>query len=820
MYRFIFLTLCMGCLAFISPAQSFKTFSNTSWESVSSENFDVFYTGNNRSGAILTARYAELARYEVGILFDFKPEFRYPLVYGANEGEIAYSNFENLEANLRPGIFNLPDLKGRVIHPGNARGHYERTKEQVAKLIINEFTYGDRLGNIVQTQLLFHHARWYREGLADFVAYGWTYEDETWLNSIRSTGENLVQLALEGDAKINEVVRKSIWRYIALDYGESKLSEILYLSSIQHSVESGIISVLGINLNTLTQRWREFINSSGDTQVEGREALSQIEGLESLKLPAGQELISFAYHEENGKIALYLDKQGKHSVYLYDIEEKNYKDIGISSGYAGLQRFPDVHIPMAWSFDGNTLVTTVYNKTGYQLVAYDLESKETSVQRFPDDIQQISHLSWSHDGKKLALSVLHGAQSDIYTHRIGSADFNQITDDLYDDLEPSWSLDDNMILFSSNRLEGLTPEKLGPEIYQDNFDLFRYTYENSVGKISRITSTPAINERSPIAISSFEALYKTDESGIQNLSKINIFQKEVSVISNLDQGISQFEDNEKSIGFISPIRGKRDLFFGSFSSINHEVKPEQTLYRLEYLSQFQDRLAPPVKQEIEVVEAGTEEEFFETEEGVEKEEEVAEKEESDVRYYIFDEDDVPYESRKANKKDLTKKKKKSKLIQTVFGDEPKPQLADVEVGKQGAKSPWTADYMGLGLIWDPLPHNFKYGLDLSVGYSDFLKNHKLDIRLRPFLNLKNAFADVRYEYLKPKIDLFAEAKYRARTFRETSPINNDTSFFRFDRIDVRLGARYPINSFAAVSIYTGANYLSRNDQQLRRTENL
>lgn len=818
MFRSILMTLCLSCVLHIASAQSFKTFANESWQSVSSENFDVFYTGNNRSGAIMTARYAELARYELGVLFDFKPEFRYPIVYGGNEGQISYSNFENRELPKKPSVFNMPNLKAMVIHPGTAQGHFRRTKQQVANLIINEFTYGDRIGNILQTQLLFHHANWYQEGLADYVANGWNYEDETWLNSIRNSTQNPVQLALEGDGKINQVIRKSIWRYIALDYGESKLSEILYLSSIQHSIESGIISVLGINLNTLTLRWREYINSQSDMQVEGRILLNQLTSVEELSLPKGTKLISFAFNEAKNQVALYLDKNGKHTVSLFDLEEKTLKPLDISGGYSALQIYPDLHIPMAWSKDGTELLTTVYNKGGYQLVNYDFVNDELSFQLVPDNIQQISHMDWSHDNKKVVFSALSGGQSDLFTFQVGGTEFRQITDDLFDDLEPSWSMDDNMIVFSSNRLEGLDAQEISLEIYQDNFDLFTWTYENSASKVSRLTSTPTINERKPVIIGSFEALYISDESGIQNLNKINLFQKTVRHVSNLEQGIYAYQATEKNVSFSTPVEGAYQLFLIPIQGITDSNKPETTLYRLEYLSKFTDRNKPVVA--AKPVEDPAIEEVIPEEEEVVEEEPKKKEKESDVRYYIFDEDDVPYESKKANRKDLNRKKKKSRLVQTVFGDEPKPLLADIDVEKQGQKSPWAADYLGFGLTWDPLPHNFKYALDLKVGYSDLLKNHKLDIAVRPFLNLKNSFADIRYEYLKNKIDFFAETNIRARTFREISLIDNDTSFFGYERISTKLGARLPLNSYTAFSLFAGGSFLNRKDQKIRRTINL
>ena len=71
--------------------------------------------------------------------------------------------------------------------------------------------------------------------------------------------DDLLEMAFEGNEPIHRLIRKSIWHFITHEYGEQKISEIIYLVNISHSIESGIISVLGINLNTLTARWKEFL---------------------------------------------------------------------------------------------------------------------------------------------------------------------------------------------------------------------------------------------------------------------------------------------------------------------------------------------------------------------------------------------------------------------------------------------------------------------------------------------------------------------------------------------------------------------------------
>ena len=814
----------------LNLAQEYKPFSNSKdWGMVSSEFFDVYYKGDNEEGAVKTAKYAEQARYELGILFDYKPDFRYSFVYVGNEWDLVYSNLSLRDEERNPGIFQMPDYQAHIVHPGSSKKLYYEVKRQLALMILDEFSYGNRIGNSIQTQLLMHNADWFRKGLAEYVSSQWTFEDELWMQSVKSKPVDLIQLAQEGDQYINRIVRKSIWHYITHEYGEQKLSEIIYLANISHSLESGIISVLGINLSTLSTRWRDYVHSSNDMLSDGRMSIEQLDRIAtSVPFKEDQDIIGFSYNPIKEVFAIYTNKNGKQTVIMYDMESHQFSNTPIKSGFADYNTLQlNFNPPIAWSQDGNTLATTVFQKGKSFLVYYDFESEDAKYEEIPASLQRINQIAWSHDGKRIAISALKGGQVDIFTAKKGTADFRAITNDVYDDIEPAWSFDDQTLYFSSNRPPSEETETLAnEEDYQRNFDLYSYTYQNGDGNISAITQTPTVNERKPNAINSFELFYQTDESGVFNLNKINVFLREFTYITNFSQGIDQFQSTEKVFAFSTPIGGKTALFLAAVQDITQGNIPEPSLLRLEYVSKTEQKIeAQRIKNETTIIEEPKveekEPEIVENvlEKNAEEETDIeADKNEGaqkPVRYYIFDEDDEPYEVKKPNKEKFEFSNTPSRVITTVFGDMAKPRLDEIEVNTdQNPVNRWKTDYLGLNLNWDPLPYNFKLGLDLRAGFSDNLNNHKVDIQLQPFI--KNTLGSARYTYLKNRIDLFAQAGYMGRTFREVSGVVSDSSFFRFDQVNLNLGAIYPISSFAAVEASVGWYSIDRKDQQLQR----
>jgi hypothetical protein len=800
-YSFIFLGLTINGLA-----QAESPFANPeSWKKVSTDYFDVYFSGNDQEGARQTARYAEIARYEIGTLFDFKPDQKYTLIYASHPVKFMQTNLRIGTRDKNPSKFLMPRGWGQVIFPGTNGDWFKETKRAVTKLIIEEFAHGDRMSTAIQSQMLFYNALWFKEGLEEYVGYGWTFEDEMWISSILN--EDLLDLAQEGNGRLNKIVRKSIWHYIVHEYGEQKISEILYLVNISHSIESGVISVLGITLRTLTSRWREYITMNYSNQKKSRVSLSQLPEASHIPIKEGYELIGSTYNENEDVFALYLHKNGRQTVFTFDEGSNKLSSTLIESGFTTNESpWFSFQVPMVWNHASNTLLTTAFVKGEYSLAYYDLIRKEASYTAIPQEIENISHLSWSHDDRKIVLSALTGSQVEIYTLTSGSTDFERLTNDSYDDLHPEWSMDDRSIFFSSNRRMDIS-DSMVQDIFRNTLDL--YVMNARADSIVQLTETPYINETNPMPISSFELKYLSDEVGLLNLSIINVFKRTVEPISNLAQGAFSFWASERNVILQTPDNGQNGLYLVSPSAFIPIETPEPTLLRFEMTEKIQrkeKRLAlmfsPP-----RIDSAKTEKKEPEKEEKPEKK--------KPVRYYIFDEEEEPYEIRRS-KREKTKKSESLPLtVSKVFGELPRPTVESVEIsGVTQAPKVWKTDYVGLGFNFDPIAN---LGLELTAGFSDLFNNHKVEVEVQPFFNLRNTFSRVRYSYLKNKLDLWGEARYNTRFFREPNAFNTDSMVFRFNHLQLMGGARYPLSSFASIEAGLGYFFLDRKDLQTIHT---
>ena len=434
-------------------AQNQNVFANVDeWKLISTNNFDIYFPATHQGGANLAARYAERARFELGVLFDYKPESRYTLVYASDAQSLLNSNLEFDRPDHVPGIFHLPQRHGVVIHPETKQLLYQRVKKEVASLILKDFTYGTRFGTTFQSQLLLYDAPWFHDGLAEYVASGWTYEDQMMMSSMSIDG--LLDLALEGNQAIHRLVRKSIWHFITHEYGEQKISEIIYLVNISYSIESGVISVLGINLNTLTARWKEFLTVRAESQMNKRYHLEDIPTAIFVPLESKQELTAFAYNASQSIVALHVSQGEKQSIDLYDLATKKRipTPIKYRSSRQDAEQF-EKQASMAWDPNGQILVSTVYHRGSYALAYLDRESNTVTTVPLPEEIRQVQQISWSRDGSRLLVSALNSERGsfDIYRLDREGENLTALTADPFDNLDPVWGADADQIYFSSNR---------------------------------------------------------------------------------------------------------------------------------------------------------------------------------------------------------------------------------------------------------------------------------------------------------------------------------------------------------------------------------
>ncbi|MEO1803825.1 MAG: BamA/TamA family outer membrane protein [Bacteroidota bacterium] len=827
-YRLKGLSFLIGLLLLLFPqknwgqlAQPFESLQD--WQVVRTENFDVFAPRNQTEGAELVARFAELARYELGILYDYSPTERFTLLYTENPLAFMQTNLRLNRQGVDPGEILLPRKVESVIHPGTTQALYQEVKRAVSDAILKQFSYGDQLGTSIQTELLLYDAKWFYQGLSSYVSSGWTYEDEQWMGSL--TQETFSELAMEGDSHVQDVIRRSLWHFITHEYGEQKVSEIVYLVTISHSIESGIISVLGITLNILTIRWERYMNNRLKSTQQGRTFIEDYGDTFMLVPPEGAEVIGFDYHEGQDQFAVYLNRSGKLSVQLYDPVEKKWSKPLFNTGYSrnDVARL-DFSLPVRWAPDGKSVIAPIWKDGSMRLMTYDLEEGELQESSLPRGMTHVLELNYSPSGEKIALSGLHNGAIDIYIQS-GSSSWKQLTDDAYDDLDPIWRGDEMALYFSSNRPmhHADDPDQIW-SAYKHATDLYQLTLLPDTTILTQITETPNVDERKPMLVDDVDLLYISNAAGIHNLEKLGVLENRRYFLSDYPTGIIDFRVSNGEVVFSEPIEGKVQLMRQRIADYESLAMPEPTLLRLAADAKFKlERLEEAEKEAEEALEVVTVEDSNKAEPAQAAQPEEVENEENDapvVKYYIFDDEESSYEKSKADRNQFeSPTRPKETITTTVFGKVPAPVLAELEVSQaRRQRIPWTTEKITMGMYYDPVS---KFGINLGATFSDILNHHELEVLWRPSIRFSvtpnDHLGKLTYTYKPRKIDYLAEATVRSRFLNigiEANTIQLDSLLFRYNHLGLDLGARYPLSSFTDVTVRLGAQNLSRLDQRL------
>ena len=109
---------------------------------------------------------------------------------------------------------------------------------------------------------------------------------------------------------------------------------------------------------------------------------------------------------------------------------------------------------MAWDSKGSRL-SVLYGEEGrIKLFVFDVITRVKPYKRdLTDFFDQVQDMKYMLDSRTLLFSAVKNGHSDIYTYDIENEKVKQVTNDVYDDLDPSFVAfpNKNGIIFSSNR---------------------------------------------------------------------------------------------------------------------------------------------------------------------------------------------------------------------------------------------------------------------------------------------------------------------------------------------------------------------------------
>ncbi len=504
-------------------------FNNFLWTYYRFDKFDTYFYLNGKELALYTAKYADKHIKEIELGLQSNIEEKIQFIIFNNLSDLKQSNIGltgDWDSYNTGGVTRIVGGKVLLFFDGNYDHFEQQIRSGIAMVILNEMIYGTGIGAQIKNTTLFNLPEWYLNGLISYMSEKWNPEIDDIVRDAVLTGRYTKFSKLTGLEAA--YAGHSLWNYIAMKYGESSIPNIVYMARMSRNVEKGFLYVIGSSFNTLIADWLSFYKTVYTEEDSTR------------SVPPGKSLVK--RHKE-GKVytQLKVSPDGRHvaycthdlgiqKVYIVDLEKNKRKRI-YRGGYRLAER-PDYTFPiLAWHPSGKVLAIITERKGEDYLYLYRTEERDSEKQVL-FNFQKILDFSYSDNGNLLVFSAVQKGQSDIYVFNIASGSYEQITKDVYNDLNPRFINHSSRIIFSSNRDSDtirFDPKTDFTRLHFTN-DIFIYNYAEKRNILTRVTNTPLADEIQPMPYSDNYFSYLSDENGIYN----RYVARSDSAITNID----------------------------------------------------------------------------------------------------------------------------------------------------------------------------------------------------------------------------------------------------------------------------------------------
>ncbi|HEY9342898.1 MAG TPA: hypothetical protein VIQ23_15035 [Hanamia sp.] len=497
-------------------------FKKFKWEYYQTQNFNAYYNQNGK----------ELAKYIVQIAEEELPGVErfveYSLQRRANI--VIYNTFNDMQqSNIGMGIdwqyaggtTKLVNNKMIVYFNSNHADLRRQVREGIAKILTENILFGDDLGEVAGNQALLDLPQWLVDGYVAYVGQNWSTQLDDNLKSEMLSGKykNFYQFAFDKPL----LAGHAFWYYIEEKYKRENTTYLLYLARIYK------------NLNKATQqvaKKRKFKDLLSDFMVYQEEKYDKDirrrrnypKGSEITSVTVGKRIDYFHFNvnpnKRNGSFGVVQYKKGQYRLILNEEDkDKTLLKFGAKS------RLEDVnpnYPMMAWDPKG-TRLSVLYEEAGrIKLFVYDVITRVKPNKRDLTSLfDQVQDMKYFHNNQFLLLSAVKNGHSDIYTYDIENETIKQITNDVYDDLDPSFVAfpNKNGIIFSSNR-PSAGVKGSDTSLLKNKFNIFLVTdfATNNPGlnQITQLTNLKFGDARFPTQYNDNHFTFVSDENGIGN----------------------------------------------------------------------------------------------------------------------------------------------------------------------------------------------------------------------------------------------------------------------------------------------------------------
>ncbi len=504
------------------------------WSQYESENFTTYWYGQGRFIGQSAVMIAESDFEDIQKTLEYRLNDKLEIIVYSDITDLHQSNI-GIDETFETRLGEVKVIGDKIfVHFDGDHTHLRRqVREGIAEVYINAMLFGSNLQEVVQNAISLNLPAWFKSGLVGYVGEEWNTDLDNKMRELvqRKKYKNFSKFA-QAEPRL---AGHAFWYFIAYQFGKANVSNLLYLTRINRSLDDALMYVMGSGYEPMSLAAMEFYRKRYEKELGDAVKVSDLPFKKiknKFKLPLFQPKLS----PDGKKIAYALNEIGKWKVYVQDLETGK-RELILRGGTRNPFQATDYNYPLvAWNPDNQRLAIVYEKRDVLKLLQVNLkdEKAKKELQDFQPDFQRVYSIDFMNP-RDMVISAAVKGNGDIYVYNTVSRGTRAVTNDFWDDLDATFVnlFEHKGVIFSSNRQsDRLENEKLDTISPTQNFDLFYKDLDDTARAVVRISATPDANERMAIALDTTFFSFLSDESGVAN-RQIGRLEKKLDRVDTL-----------------------------------------------------------------------------------------------------------------------------------------------------------------------------------------------------------------------------------------------------------------------------------------------
>ncbi len=732
------------------------------WFFIKSEHFDIYYYNQGQNQAEFVAFYAEEAYKKIAKLIGWELGKRSDIFVYNSHNDFQQTNI--VSVHMGEGVGGVTELfKNRMVIPynGSLKEFKHVIYHELVHVFINDGIYGGNIMNAIKNNSVMIPL-WMNEGLAEYLANDWDTNSDMWLRDIALNSNQLPEIPyLNGYLAYRG--GQSVWNFITDKWGEEIIAELFSNIKFKNNTNKAIESTLGINLNELSHQWHKFLQKEYWPDIENRESIKDISRqITNHEILGNNYNIGPSVSPDGSKIAMYSNKGGGMSIYILSLYNGEFLNKVVSAQVTS--EIEELHIlkpGITWSPNGDKIAFAVKSGDSDALVILDSDNPKNKITK-KFNIEGIYRPQWNPLNNQIAFIGYNQFSSDIFIYDIDNDTLTQLTNDIFSDIQISWSPDGLSLLMVSDRKNYI--DNTNYDIISiigfdfNNYDIYKIDPNSNISRLTNTDYNEIYPQYSPNGSS---IAYISDESGINNIYITNDEFLTSKNITNVLTGITEidwFTDTE--------------MIFTGFHNSGYDIFHLSNIFELE-------------QNETSIVKSKWKE---------------------DIKKYPLLRNSETYNNKFSYLGNYQfKKNATTSNVESSMND----SLGMYIPYKY--KRRFTLDYYGAQYTYDILQNEGQ-----GIGYflfSDILGNHKIELQTSLVIDFKHSDIQLNYQNLENRINwglLFYNNSIVSSYVWD--PFNSQGEYDLFKDIGLNINFQNPFSKFSRIEGGIEHNYLEKNKE--------